>query len=473
VIGPTDWHEEGRQIGPTLDAQCAIVVVGADPVATAQVALGIGRVQGSRRRVAIADLLGEAPPLQSLVHADDPHGIVDSFLYGVSLNRIAYPVEDAGELFVMPSGTEPIDYEDLFVNPRWRRLAAGFREVGALLILAAPASAPHLRQLVDATDGAVLVGDEVPGELPVSQALAWVRPRRHAPIVLAEPTFETPTEPTPTTYRRTPIEVNLVPAPATPATKRRMAPGAFGVLITLLLVLTGFWFARRPFASDGKPWLGVKPGTPAAAKATGGTLALDSATRAQQAALDSAMRDSAAKAAALAVLPDSFPVLAPANPTDSATASAFAVILENTNGLTGAIVDMRSKYSRVPAGSYALDLRTRYYKLVAGAYQTRAGADSLLTELRTRKVLAVGFGAVVFLPYAFLVDTNVAAADVAPRLARAAARAQPVYALRQANGTVNFYFGAYESPQEASLAVPAARRAGLAPTLVFRTGRVF
>ena len=473
MIGSTDWEEEGRQLGPTMDAYSAIVVVGADPVATAQVALGIGRAQGSRRRVAIADLLGEAPPLQSLVHADDPHGIVDSFMYGVSLNRIAYPVEDAGELFVMPSGTEPIDYEDLFVHPRWRRLAAGFREVGALLILAAPASAPHLRQLVDATDGAVLVGDEVPGELPVSQALGWVRPRRHAPITLAEPSFETPTEPVPTTHRRTPIEVNLVPAAVAAPTRRRMAPGVFGVLITLLLVLTGFWFARRPFAADGKAWLGVKPGTPAAAKATGGTLQLDSATRAQQAALDSAMRDSAARAAALAVLPDSFPVLAPANPTDSATASAFAVILENTNGLPGAIVDITGKFKSVPAGSYALDLRTRYYKLVAGAYPTRAGADSLLAELRSRKVLAVGFGTVAFLPYAFLVDTNVAAADVAPRLARAAARAQPVYALRQANGTVNFYFGAYESPQEASLAVPAARRAGLAPTLVYRTGRVF
>ena len=471
MIGPTDWEEEGRQLGPTVDAYSAIVVVGADPVDTAKVALGIGRMQGDRRRVAIADLLGESPPLQSLVHADDPHGIVDSFMYGVSLNRIAYPVDGAGELFVMPSGTEPIDYEDLFVNPRWRRLAAGFREVGALLILAAPASAPHLRQLVDATDGAVLVGDEVPGELPVSQALGWVRPRKHAPITLApEPMYETPSEAAPVAHRRTPIEVNLVPAQKA---RRRMAPGVFGVLITLLLVLTGFWFARRPFASDGRPWLGVKPGTPAAAKATGGTLQLDSVAHAAQAARDSAARDSAARVAALAVLPDSFPVLAPANPRDSATASAFAVILENTNGLTGAIVDMRSKYSNVPAGSYALDLRTRYYKLVAGASPTRAGADSLLTQLRARKVLAVGFGAVVFLPYAFLVDTNVAEAEVAPRLTRAAARAQPVYALRQANGTVNLYFGAYENPQEASLAVPAARRAGLAPTLVYRTGRVF
>jgi hypothetical protein len=454
-----------------MDASNAIVIVGADPVATAKVALGIGHVEGARRRVAIADLLGEAPPLQSLVHADEPHGIVDSFMYGVSLNRIAYPVDGAGELFVMPSGTEPIDYEDLFVNPRWRRLAAGFREVGALLILAAPAGAPHLRQLVDATDGAVLVGDEVPGELPVSQALAWVRPRRHAPITLAaEPAHDTPVDTDATPYRRTPIEVNLIPA--RPA-RRRLVPGVFGVLITLLLVLTGFWFARRPFAADGRPWLGVKPGTPAAAKATGGTLQLDSVSRAEQAARDSAARDSAARVAALAVLPDSFPVLAPANPADSATASAFAVILENTNGLPGAIVDITGKFKDVPAGSYALDLRTRYYKLVAGAFQTRAGADSLLAQLRSRKVLAVGFGAVVFLPYAFLVESNVPAAEVAPRLARAAGKALPVYALRQANGTANFYFGAYENPQEASLAVPAVRRAGLAPTLVYRTGSVF
>ena len=469
MTGPADWEQEGRQIAPTLESCHAVVVVGADPVATAHVALGIGRAEGVRRRVAIADLLGEAEPLQSLVHAEDPHGIVDSFLYGVSLNRIAYPVEDAGELFVMPTGSEPIDYEDLFVNPRWRRLAAGFREVGALLILAAPASAPRLRQLVDATDGAVLVGDEVPGELPVAQSLAWVRPRKHAPIVLAaEPTAD---EAVP--HRRTPIEVNLVPPRPARTSRRRLGPGIGGVVVTLLLVGAGFWFARRPFAAEGRPWYGVRPNTPAATRATGGTLLPDSVTKAQLAARDSALRDSAARAATLAVLPDSFPVMAPVNPSDSATAAAFAVVLENTNGLPGAIMDLTGRYKSVPAASYALDLRTRYYKLAAGAYQSRSGADSLLAQLRAKKVLAPGFGNVTILPFAFLVDTNVADADVGPRLKRAAARAQPVYALRQANGTVNLYFGAYESPQEASLAVPAARRAGLAPTLVYRIGRVF
>ena len=87
------WEEEGRRIAPSLDSVAAVVVIGEDPDAAAAVALGVGRVQSRRRRVAIADLVGEVAPLQSLVRGDDPHGIVDSFLYGVSLNRIARPIE--------------------------------------------------------------------------------------------------------------------------------------------------------------------------------------------------------------------------------------------------------------------------------------------------------------------------------------------------------------------------------------------
>lgn len=466
MIPPMDWEQEGRDLSATLDQCHSVVVVGSDPVATAQVALGIGRVQGRRRRVAIADLLGEAPPLQSLVGIEDPHGIVDSFLYGVSLNKIAYPVPDAGELFVMPSGTEPFDYEDLFLNPRWRRLAAGFREVGALLVLAAPAHARHLRQLVDATDGAVIVGDEVPGELPVAQSLAWVRPRRHAPITVAR--ADTPAV---TPHKRTPMGVNLVPRPPKP--RRRMPAAAAGVALTLVLVVIGWWIANRPFASHRPPRRGVAATSPAADTVTGGALETDSTARVRQVAQDSLLRDSAARAATFAVLTDSFPVLPPTNPADSASASQFSVVLENTNGLVGAILDMHGRYASVPAGSYALDLRTRYFQLVAGAYQTRAGADSLLAQLRARKVLAPGFGSITMLPYAFLAEANVPDTDVTARLARAAARAQPVYALRQADGSVNLYFGAYESPQQASLAVPAVRRAGLTPTLVYRIGRVF
>jgi SPOR domain len=63
--------------------------------------------------------------------------------------------------------------------------------------------------------------------------------------------------------------------------------------------------------------------------------------------------------------------------------------------------------------------------------------------------------------------------DVAARVARFAAKGQPVYALRQADGTVRLYFGAYANTEQATLALPQVREAGLVPTLVYRIGRVF
>jgi hypothetical protein len=459
-----DWLAEGRELGRTLDHCHAIVVVGADANATALVALGVGRVQAERRRVAVGDLIGDAPPLQSLVPADDVHGLVDSFMYGVSLNRVAYPVAGERELFVMPSGTSPIDYDELFLNPRWRRLASGFREVGALLILAVPAHAPHLRHLVDASDGAVLVGDEVPGSLSVAQSLAWIRERSSAPITVAEEL--------PSAESSEPLPLDAMPV-AELARRTPWPAWAAGIVLTLSLVGAGVWFWQRPFASDRPPRRGIAGSSPAAAAVTGGALASDSVVRAREAARDAAARDSAARAANIAVAADSFPVLAPVNTADSAGASAYAVLLENTNGLAGAILQLNDKFATLPATSYGLSLRSRLFELVAGAYPTRTGAESLLVALRARKVLPQGVGSVIALPLAFLVQANVAAADVPARLKRASARALPVYALRQPNGTANLYFGAYESPQQAALAVPAVRKAGLTPTLVYRIGRVF
>ena len=43
----TDWAERGRELGVTLDTQNAIVVAGLDPIATAEVALGIARIEAT------------------------------------------------------------------------------------------------------------------------------------------------------------------------------------------------------------------------------------------------------------------------------------------------------------------------------------------------------------------------------------------------------------------------------------------
>jgi hypothetical protein len=453
-----DWTDEGRRIGATLDAFHAVVVVGTDPVATAEVALGIARVQAVGRRVAVGDLLGDAAPIQALVEGDDPHGLVDSFLYGVSLTKIARQVPDSGELFVMPTGTSPVDYDELFPNPRWRRLIAGFREVGALLVIAAPADAPRVHDLVDATDGVVIVGDVVPPDVSVAQSLAWVRARRGvaaAPVRAPEADAESVTAP--------------VAAPADAKRSRRTIAGVVGVIVVALLAALILWFARRPFASQRPDRAGVTADSPAARAVTGNTIVADSVARIQR---DSAARDSALRAGA-APPGDSLPALVPVNQADSAGAAAYAVLLAKYNTKSGVIMDLNGRFEGVQAATFGLESPSRFFVLVAGAYTTHAGADSLLQQLRARRALAPGFGSVAAYPLAFLVDSVVRPQDARTRVARYAARGQPVYALRQPNGTARLYFGAYANVEQAALAVPHVREAGLTPTLVYRIGRVF
>lgn len=452
-----DWTDEGRRIGATLDAFHAVVVVGTDPVATAEVALGIARVQAVGRRVAVGDLLGEAAPIQSLVQGDDPHGLVDSFLYGVSLTKIARQVPDSGELFVMPTGSSPVDYDELFPNPRWRRLIAGFREVGALLIIAAPADAPHVHDLVDASDGVVIVGDVVPPDVSVAQSLAWVRAKRGAPSAARVPDPE--------------AEATAAPAAAPAAAKRsrRTIAGVVGIVLVALLAALIFWFARRPFASERPVRQGVVADSPAARAVTGNTIVAESLARVQR---DSAAGDSALRANAVRPT-DSVSVLAPVNQADSAGASAYAVLLAKYNTKSGVIMDLNGRFDRVPAATFGMESPSRFFVLVAGAYSTRAGADSLLLQLRGRRALAAGFGSVASYPLAFLVDSALRPQEVPARVARYAARGQPVYALRQPNGTARLYFGAYANVEQAALAIPQVREAGLTPTLVYRIGRVF
>ena len=101
VAQDRDWESLGAAEAARLADRHAIVVIGDPAGVAARVALGFGRAASATRRVAIADLAGELPELQSLVRGDDPHGIVDSFLYGVSLNKIARPMLDTDNVFLM------------------------------------------------------------------------------------------------------------------------------------------------------------------------------------------------------------------------------------------------------------------------------------------------------------------------------------------------------------------------------------
>ena len=156
---PVAWEDAGRQIAPLLGSYSAVVVTSSDPFAAAYVALGIAKAEAKHRRCVVGDLVGDIPPLRDLVAEQDAHGITDSFLYGVSLNKIGYSAAETPNLYVMPSGTDPDIGEEIFRSTRWKKLASGFAEVGALLLLVAPSDAPRLADLIDQIDGAVLVKD--------------------------------------------------------------------------------------------------------------------------------------------------------------------------------------------------------------------------------------------------------------------------------------------------------------------------
>jgi hypothetical protein len=455
-----DWESAGRELGETLHGYYAIVVIGVDPTVTGLVAVGIARGQAFKRRVAVGDLFAESPPIQALVSTDDPHGLVDSFLYGVSLSRIAYEVPNSGQLFVMPSGTEPPDYDEILPSPRWHRLTAGFREVGALLVLAVPAGAPHIEDLVAVADGAVLVGEAVPRRVPVSKIIASVR----EPAAGASREADA-NEPTAAAVAKQPksakppkaLKVPKFPrAPSWPSMRRRAAIA--GIVIAIGLAGTAAWLAYRPLAHGPRPSTGGKPDT---TKGLAKVIAPDTAAR-------DSRDDSTAYAATMTM-----PVVK--NPVDSAAGTPFAVELMAANTQAGAILKLQQEGRTLPAATFApvLIQGSRWFKVLGGAFSNRAGADSLLLGLRHRHVLGDSSGSVVRLPFAFLIDSGVPAAAVAGMVATYADRGQPVYALRQTNGTAWLLAGAFESLEQSSLYAESLRASGIAPVLVYRKGRMF
>jgi hypothetical protein len=434
--GPFDWETEGRRLGAALDHFHAIVIVGQDQAATAKVALGVGRAQATRRRVVVGDLLGEAGPIQDLLQNDDPHGLSDSFEYGISLGKVTHEVHGAGKLAVIPSGMAPIDYERLLADPRWPRLAGTFRETGGLLVLAAPGDVPGIDRLVAATDGAVLVGDTLPARLPGSRVVRTIR------------------EPRPRSSGRR-SGASVVGATVRSWYRQRLVGAGAGVLLTLVLAGFGVWIAQRPLdRSVQRPVTPPRDSTrnPAAVVGPGASMV-----------------------AAGAVGPAARPAAVPANPRDSARAAAWSVELKSFATQAGAVMELEAQQSVLPAATFApmVDGDVRWFPLIGGAYPDSAGAAALLGTLRQHGMLRTNWGAVKRRPLALLVQNRIGSDTAAAAVAAYVERGLPVYALRQADGSATLYAGAFETPDQATLLAESLKASGLTPTLVYRTGRVF
>lgn len=432
---PHPWEEEGRRLASQLAGLSSAVVVGRDAEASARVALGAARAIAGDRRVAVADLVGAPSVFGALADAADAPGIIDSFLRGVSLNDIAQPAADGTpSLFILPRGNEPTLPDEMLHSDRWSRLAAGFAEAGALLLIVARAGTPALDALVRQTDGVVSVGD---ADIP----LEW--------RVIAQAGERVPVA-TPHAVRAQGAPSRGAPSAGAPTTRgpRRRGRWMLAVAAGALLAVAGV--AR--WRNSSRP-----TGQPASARSLVGA------------------PPPAARPVAMAA--DTVRVPDPVNPLDSAAAAQFAVELVATNTAAGANLWLRERGIQLAGLTVSPVLLgadgARWHRVIAGAWRDRTGADSLLAALRDEDVLRAGAGAVVRVPLALLLESDVPRRAAAERVAALAVRGVPAYALVQDDGSVRLFTGAFET---AAAAVPLdaeLRAAGLTPQLAYRTGRTF
>lgn len=438
-----DWEVAGREIGANLDRHCAIAVLGSNETQTALVALGIARHQARRRKVAIGDLLGDAPPLSALVPGDDSHGLADVFEYGVSIDRVARRVDD-GNLYLFPTGAFISDHAAIMANRRWTKLASSFREERALLVVVAHTGTAGVEELVMQLDGAILVGDRVPDRLPVARVLGAVR----------GPNVEPALQPVIRERRRAPRKYVV----HQPRSLWRIG-ASFGVTLAAVIAALGMWLTYRPFAhAEWAPqWLRGEP-----VFADSGFLLIRGF---DTAGIISDTTSTLATARHLGLL----------TAADSAARAPYGIALVTFNTQAGALLELSRNGATLRAGTFTpvLIRETPWFRVVAGAYPDSASAAALLDTLRAQGASDAGRAVIERFPYALLIERDVPDADVAMRVERLQKRRLPVYALLQSDGTARIYAGAFKQPEEATLLHDAMQKAGIQTSLVYRTGRVF
>ena len=463
LIAP--WEVEGRRLSPLLDGVSAVVVAAADPSVAVSVAIGVARAQGQRRRVAVADLIGESPAIESQLTGDDPHGIADSFLYGVSLNKIARPMQGADNVFLMPSGTEPVDHEDVYGNERWRRLAAGFHQVGALLIVVARPQVPGFMALCGHLGALMPVGDTAfptPPGIPLIAAPAAPTAPPAAPAPAAEAAAPPKRE----------SRARAREAAQKNEESRTRTRWVLLILLAAVAVAVGaLWpqIAERlpaPFSSLLQREQPAPDSTAVVVPPTRmDTMPKADSMPSDSVAADSTMSDSTSSGAVASPPP---PI---ANPADSALAARYAVYFATANTRSGAMPDSKVRTLEAVALSPVLEGNEQWFRVTVGAATSRADAEGLLARLRTDKV--IGSGSIVSVPFAFRVESKVTTNLVPTRLAALTTRGIMAYALRQDDGSATIYTGAFESPLQATALADSLRAVGVAPVLVYRTGRGF
>jgi hypothetical protein len=298
VPGAADALPQPTVYDPSADLTVPSSLAGMEPVGTvvllltgraqrrwaaqAAVELSTAWAQGGTR-IVLADLQLEDPVLHERIGSENLEGVVDIFLYGASLARIARPVRGRG-FFLIPAGTYTPDPGAIYRHSRWPKLVAGFRDADASLLLFAPAQGTDLDALAEWVTEVVLLGE------PPSAAALEPLTRRGIPVralVVGPSTAPPPPDPPGRTGEATGPAAVAAPPPAPaaelelelpppPVRERPPHRGALGFLWLLLLVglLAAAGFAASRYRPDLFPWA-----SPRQAPAGEDTLALAPAAR--------------------------------------------------------------------------------------------------------------------------------------------------------------------------------------------------
>jgi hypothetical protein len=410
-------------LAATLFADCTVIALtpATNDVAWAATATwsAARAVARAGRRVGLIDLSLERPVLHEGARDTADEGIVDAFTFGVSMGHVAR--EQEPDLYFISVGSIPTDPNEVWANARWQRLARGFHQEGAaLLLFVPPAVLPRLNLELDglvvlspvayAPDGLTFPG--------IGERLK--QGTRLIAIVCNERSVPRPTPPPARRRSR-----GMRPSPMRPAVRPAVvvAVGVIG-LAAVLAVALGVGSDEAGGGAEG-------------AGATGGVGA--------------------------AAAP------APSDPGDSlfysvqiaafSQADQAAAYAEDFDAVDGATV------SPVQLGRQGL-----WFRVVVGAFATAGDADSLLRAWWQRGTVERPNGTILRTPHALLVEHNAspeAARETAQGLRRQGVAA---YIVPAPDGSALVLVGAFETPDQAGAADSLLRLTGLQTTLAYRMG---
>ena len=405
----------GHLVPPLIDAASliALVPVTEDLPWAAKAAWDIARIAArDGRRVALVDLCLEHPVLHETVGLQATEGIVDAFEYGVSLNKAAHEVTG---VFIIPAGSETAHPAEVYAHERWRKLHAGFRSEGALLLALLPLNG--LAQFSAAPDGAIALAPEGLG--------ADFSLERDVPLLGVVRDRWLPSHP-----RTSPPPI-LIPGAEEP---RRSSRLVLALLIVAALAASGWALARAREAFVAAP--PAPPPPPISAHAS---------TTAHQ--------------------PPPTPPAQPAPPAPPVMDTlGWTIQLAAYASLDKALAhaDRLSADAGVPAlvtpvpqaGSGPV-----WYRVLAGSYATRAAAGTARANLWRRGIASAGVGDLLLAPYSYHAPAGTSLDSL---------RHKGLPAVRWSNGVI--LLGAFEAAEQAAYTQGQLKRAGVRANLLPRMG---